>query len=563
MATSQQKADGCYFTPIELARILARWAVRTPYDRVLEPSCGDGVFLVAAIERLRDLEAAPEDVRSNLWAVEKNPEPIRVPPGAGNIDVARWFERMIQADFFELSGPQSGLIGEGKLSEFDVVLGNPPYVRYQLFAGTDRTKGLERAREHGVDLRNLASMWAPFLIHAAGFVSPRGRLAMVLPAELIHVQYAGPVRQFLLSKFERVCIVKFDKKVFPGALEEVVVLLAERRSRSRGLHVAQVTDIDDLKSRFQQVVRAPALTVATPSEKWSPYLLEKQVYKAFKAIASPERFRPLGDLASVDIGIVTGANDFFFLSPGEAESFGIGARHLKPAVSKAAHVAGCLFDPAAWFRLEQRDDKCELLLIDKDAATRDRAVRRYIERGERLGIHERYKCRIRTPWYALRRHRVPDAFLCYMAGDIPRMALNEAKGLNSNTIHSVNFRLRSPALIRAQVVAFYNSVTLLSCELFARSYGGGVLKIEPTEAERLLVPRLESDKVIARLSRMAREIDHLVREKRVDEAVARVDEVLLRQALRVGVASVQKMSQALLELRCRRLARSGGQNAHR
>lgn len=58
-----RKARGAYFTPPAIADFLAAWAVdHDPAARVLDPTCGEAVFLEAAGRRLRDLGAAAEDL---------------------------------------------------------------------------------------------------------------------------------------------------------------------------------------------------------------------------------------------------------------------------------------------------------------------------------------------------------------------------------------------------------------------------------------------------------------------------------------------------------------------
>lgn len=52
-------------------------------------------------------------------------------------------------------------------------------------------------------------------------------MGLVLPAELLSVNYAAEVRRFLLQSFERVDLVLFTERVFPDAQEEVLLLLAE------------------------------------------------------------------------------------------------------------------------------------------------------------------------------------------------------------------------------------------------------------------------------------------------------------------------------------------------
>ena len=56
---SARKLRGGYYTPAPLAEYLCRWAVREPSDRVIEPSCGDGSFVLAKPE----VVLFPETVR--------------------------------------------------------------------------------------------------------------------------------------------------------------------------------------------------------------------------------------------------------------------------------------------------------------------------------------------------------------------------------------------------------------------------------------------------------------------------------------------------------------------
>ena len=54
---SNRKARGAFFTPAEISRYLAQWAIQSANDVVLEPSCGEASFLLAAGERLRQAVA--------------------------------------------------------------------------------------------------------------------------------------------------------------------------------------------------------------------------------------------------------------------------------------------------------------------------------------------------------------------------------------------------------------------------------------------------------------------------------------------------------------------------
>ena len=181
---ASRKARGAFFTPPEISRFLTSWAVRTRNDVVLEPSCGEASFLIEAGLRLKDLGKQQLLWRNQLHGIE-----IHAASAASAADQLQQhlLDAHIQvSDFFDIRDRPI----------YDAVVGNPPYIRYQDFVGTARLKGIEAALSHGVRLNRLTSSWAPFVIHAAKFLKPSGRLALVLPAELLAVNYAAPVRRF-------------------------------------------------------------------------------------------------------------------------------------------------------------------------------------------------------------------------------------------------------------------------------------------------------------------------------------------------------------------------------
>ena len=100
-----RKARGAFFTPPEIAHYLARWAVRSPSDRVLEPSCGEASFLLAAADRLEDVGANPLFWNEQLHGVEifeasaRNAESL--------LRDAGFDARVAVADFFEHETPIS------------------------------------------------------------------------------------------------------------------------------------------------------------------------------------------------------------------------------------------------------------------------------------------------------------------------------------------------------------------------------------------------------------------------------------------------------------------------
>lgn len=133
---------------------------------------------------------------------------------------------------------------------FDVVIGQSPYVRFQSLSSDQKDAIGAIAERHGVAVSSLSSLWMPFVLHSVSFLKPGGRLGLVLPAELLTVNYAAPLRSFLMASFSSVRLATFDEPVFPEVQEEVVLLLADgwRAGSCSSITWQQCDDIADLAS---------------------------------------------------------------------------------------------------------------------------------------------------------------------------------------------------------------------------------------------------------------------------------------------------------------------------
>lgn len=464
-----RKERGAFFTPPALARFIADWAIRAPEDRVVEPSCGDAVFLAAAGRRLRGLGSTRHADQLQGHDVHRG----SLDDAASTLAQLGLSARLIEGDFFDAD----------PAATFDAAIGNPPYIRFQGFTGESRAKSLARALSAGVNLSGLASSWAAFTIHSASFLVPGGRLGLVLPTELLSVRYASPVRNFLLQHFASIELVIFDELVFPGVQTDVVVLLADgfRRGPTDHFTIYQAKNVATLDKRVGRRWTPP------PGDaRWTDALLDISTTPLLHQMQTSGLFSPLGDWGTLSSGSVTGANRYFALSQPEIDANGIVPsdlrRLLPPGFSLMATENVTTRD------LDTANQSVRTRLFYPQEPLRSTALR-YIELGEELGVPERYKCRVRSPWWRVPITPVPDLFVSYMSGATPRVIANSARALHLNSIHGLRTSPGYRTLaMKALPLLSLSSYSLLSAEIEGRSYGGGVLKLEPREATRWLVP---------------------------------------------------------------------------
>jgi hypothetical protein len=138
-----------------------------------------------------------------------------------------------------------------------------------------------------------------------------------------------------------------------------------------------------------------------------------------------------------------------------------------------------------------------------------------------------------------------------MSGAFPRAVVNRAGAYYCNSLHGL--RLRGDVPPEFLALALYSSLALLSLELEGRSYGGGILKIEPRELDRVLVPcpALPQNQ----LAPLSREVDELLRSGQYAEATSRVDEALLVKGLGLSKTAVSHLRAARERLASRRASR--------
>jgi adenine-specific DNA-methyltransferase len=544
-ATAERKARGAFFTPPPIADFLVNWAVRDAGTKVLDPTCGESVFLLAAGRRLRDLGCELNGLDERVYGVDLHSPSLEA--SMELLEAEGLDAHLIAHNFFDVATPDA--LGS-PLPLMDAVVGNPPFVRYQDHRGDDRKLSAQAALRQGVRLTGLASSWAALVVHASAFLKPNGRLAMVLPAELLTVHYAESVRRWLRQRFRGVTLVMFERLQFDDALERVVLLLAHGSGGCESFSIVYANDAAELS----QLLLGDAVGVMPAAEgKWTDLLLPLDHRQLYRRVVD-EHFTPLSTYGLPELGTVTGANHFFTMSEETRVSAALTESQVRPICPPGTkHLHGLSFTKADW--TEQRHAGERVWMLYPDALDRSRPLQRYVKHGEAEGVNDAYKCSIRTPWWRPPLVAAPDLFFTYMSHRYPRLITNSAGVSFVNSMHGVRLRRSAPRVAKTALpLLLLNSVTMLGAEVLGRSYGGGILKMEPREAAELPMPDASALEAAWHVLKPEREqLDRQLHDGRWVGVAKRVDEVLLQEVMGVGPAEAAELHQAAALLRERRI----------
>jgi adenine-specific DNA-methyltransferase len=546
---NDRKLRGGYYTPQCIADFLAKWAIRSAQDQILEPSCGDGEILEACIKILYASGASAQELNQSVHAIELDPiEAEKARNRLIHYGVAG--ERVIHSDFFSYCSDY--YFGHSLFSNqkrFDAIVGNPPFIRYQDFPESHRTLAFELMEKAGFHPNRLTNIWAPFLVISSLLLNENGRLAMVIPAELFQVKYAAETRLFLSEFFDCLTIVTFKQLVFPDIQQEIVLILGERKpSEAKGIRVIELRNAEELQNYQQTAInRTEVKPLDHSTEKWTQYFLTTAEIELLRSLSKHPELVMSNHVMAVDVGIVTGNNQFFVLTENEANEKGL-SNFVRTIVTRSAHLAGLRFTDED-YRTNVTQQYPSLLFYPPDIGqTRlPHTLQKFITDAEQQGLHQTYKCRQRKSWYIVPSVWNPDAFMLRQVHAFPKLILNEVGVTCTDTIHRVKFTNGRDG--KSIVSAFLNSLTFAFAETRGRSYGGGVLTFEPSEAEELPLPLQGSEQLDLAL------LDQRIRSGNIEDVLEITDKALLVDGLGLSWKETIALRRIWQKLRDRRINR--------
>ncbi|WP_412776924.1 Eco57I restriction-modification methylase domain-containing protein [Thalassospira lucentensis] len=453
---------GVVYTPADVAYELVRYSlaeINAKDVRVLEPSCGEGAFL-SELHKFRDCNLDITAVDVDRGVVEKG---ITSFPRVS-------FQNQ---DFFDYSVHQE--------ERFDLVIGNPPYLRRQFLPKSVRIQLQRVSTWADYPLSSIKNVWVAFIVASERLLTQSGMLSMVVPYELLSVNYGGALREWLGEKFARVDIFVPDDKAFKEIEQDAVVLVAQKKCvENHGFFIQRVQSLGSLVKVTDLQLKKPNIDgVGNKS-----FLLNGDQVELIEKLRGS--LKCVGDFCTSSPGTVTGANNFFILSRDFVDTQQL-HDFVKPIIRKGSYIKGEVVFRSMGFDRIAENKPCFLLDYDSiESIDLPPELKSHLSIGIRSKIHERYKCSRRNPWYNVPDIPAADGFIFKRFHKTPKLLVNEM-GISLTDV-AYHIKIKPDYDIKSFVKSFYNSITLLFSEVEGRFYGGGVLELTPSEFRRLPLP---------------------------------------------------------------------------
>lgn len=432
-------------------------------------------------------------------------------------------------------------------TKFDVIIGNPPYIRCKSFKEEQRKIAFDLMEKYGFKPNRLTNIWIPFLVLSCKALKPTGRIGMVIPAELFYVDYAAETREFLNVFFDRLTIITFKKLVFDNIKQEVVLLLGERGCEEHGVRLIELNDLTDLVTRGVEALDEAELIDRTCNH-WMEYYLTNEEIDLLKRLDKDSRISNSSELFEVNIGLVSGRNEFFIMNKDMVMKLGL-EKSVAPIISQSKQVKGINLTDEDYKNLVELDKNVFFFAPEnKDFDDLLDEEKSYIRLGEKKGFDTNYKCRIRPRWYYVSQSWHAEAFMLCNAHLYPRMILNKREMLVTDNLYKVRFLEGiDGSLVTA---AFLNTYTLAISELIGRGYSSGLLALTPSAIRQLRIPMQMAERLDFQ------KIDDWQRKGEIDKILEYTDSVLLREGLGLNDDEIKMLRDIWDKLRNRRLNRN-------
>ena len=316
----------------ELINRYKLYAEKLKSIKVLDPACGSGAFLVEVFnylqnewlelsQTLQTLGEEPEFglfnyrnvyksiLQNNIYGVDLNSESVQITKLSLWLKTANSQDELTTLDNNIKIG--NSLIDDVNLDEkafkwqqefpfkFDVVVGNPPYVRQELFSPIK-----PHLQQHYSVYAGAADLYCYFYEKATQLLAPNGKLGFITSNKWMRANYGANLRQFILQNTKIQSFIDLGgQEVFKGVGVDANIIIYQKTADANNNYVFKVSqnlqDFSDFASNhldkncFNIAINNLALSIKLKIEQLGTPLKDWDV--------------------KINYGIKTGFNDAFII----------------------------------------------------------------------------------------------------------------------------------------------------------------------------------------------------------------------------------------------------------
>jgi adenine-specific DNA-methyltransferase len=473
--------SGQVSTPDEIADAMAAWVMNPNPRDVLDPAAGLGHLLHACRRVNSSFKAVGIETDQKVFKSALT----TAPKGT----------KLVLSDYLR---NDPGI--------FEGIIANPPYVKSQRMALSD-SEWQYFDELFGTKLGRQTNLYALFLLKIWEDLAPKGRAAIIVPAEFLNANFGRVIKERLLTMKPRgLAVFASDVNLFENTLTTSLVLFLEKGPAPapafRGKCVRSSADLADFVASMERrlPVQPDELDLASfdPEDKWLNRLFaSKEVQQNQQSGAAR-----IGDFFKCSRGIATGANEYFCLRASEIREHGLSTKDFDRCVTRAADLSSWFVDTSDFLSLVKAEKRCYLL----NPSSIHPAMESYLARGKASGVHQRHLPSKRPVWYLPERRKQPSILVPVFSRRQPRFILNSAGVSSLTCFHGLYAKPGSEHLVLLVWVYLNSSQGMEAFGGVNRFYGNGLNKLEPKDVEQMACPNLNLVKA-KDLERLTKKID--------------------------------------------------------
>jgi len=259
---AERRKYGQFYTSVEIVDLINSFCIRTGREKIMDPACGGGTFLVRAYMRKKEMDQARghRERLTDLFGVDSS----RFATHLTTINLATRdlidadnYPQILREDFFNVepdspvlslpSHNSSAALGASqqrtvKIPPLDAVVGNPPYIRQETLTKSKNGNGCAKPgtkdfyqhvvkTKAGAQLSGRSDIHCYFWPHSSRFLKQNGHLCFITSSQWLDVEYGFNLQGWILQNFEIIAIMEsISEPWFVGARVATTVTILRRQS---------------------------------------------------------------------------------------------------------------------------------------------------------------------------------------------------------------------------------------------------------------------------------------------------------------------------------------------